>query len=415
MSSIFILVVVVIFGSVTWIGTNSVWMQLPLLTSELPEGWNLPSYISAVVQIACIGPLIYTIVAKGCKAIAISHTRLILCFLILACICQLGLAFLWSETATIGSRNCSVALFVLLFGLALVDVISNVLFMPFMAKFHPSYLNAYFVGMGFSSLIPSILALIQGTSTYECVEGVPHYSAPRFSAGVFFGIIFISTCISTVAFLILKRRAAENEPMVEVDQETRSTTPATTSSSSREQIISAGPNELSRASYIVILLITALISAQMNGIITSISSYATLPYSQQTYHYSITFSNIVIPAASFLSFFVIIKRLSILLPLAAMSTLTTAFLVYLAALSPSMIFDLKTAGSALSITAFLVAAGLHSYLRVAFASRLRNCTNSESKLFWCGFFTQIGSFIASMVMLPLVDFAHVFNSAPPCR
>ncbi|KAK6755290.1 hypothetical protein RB195_013954 [Necator americanus] len=49
-TSRFILVLVVIFGSCTWIGTNSVWMQLPMLTSELPEGWNLPSFLSVVVQ-----------------------------------------------------------------------------------------------------------------------------------------------------------------------------------------------------------------------------------------------------------------------------------------------------------------------------------------------------------------------------
>ncbi|PIO71416.1 hypothetical protein TELCIR_06690 [Teladorsagia circumcincta] len=86
---------VVAFGSCTWIGTNSVWMQLSLFTSELPEGWSLPSYLSVVVQIACIGPLIYTIVHKGCKAVEIPHTRLIFLFLVLACICQLDRIICW--------------------------------------------------------------------------------------------------------------------------------------------------------------------------------------------------------------------------------------------------------------------------------------------------------------------------------
>lgn len=49
--STLIYVLVVIFGSSTWIGTNSVWMQLSLFTSELPEGWNLPSYLTVVVQV----------------------------------------------------------------------------------------------------------------------------------------------------------------------------------------------------------------------------------------------------------------------------------------------------------------------------------------------------------------------------
>ncbi|KAK6755283.1 hypothetical protein RB195_013949 [Necator americanus] len=109
------------------------------------------------------------------------------------------------------------------------------------------------------------------------------------------------------------------------------------------------------------------------------------------------------------------RKLSLLVLLSAMSTCVTGFLIYLAALSPSMIFDSKSAGSALSITASLLAAGLHSYLRVAFASLLRCYDKSESRLFWFGLFTQIGSFIGSMVMLPLVDIVHVFTSAPPCR
>jgi hypothetical protein len=46
--------------------------------------------------------------------------------------------------------------------MAMVNATSNVLFMPYMAAFHPNYLTAYFVGMGLSSLIPSIVSLAQG-------------------------------------------------------------------------------------------------------------------------------------------------------------------------------------------------------------------------------------------------------------
>ncbi|EYB91828.1 hypothetical protein Y032_0201g1726 [Ancylostoma ceylanicum] len=158
----FVFILVVIFGSTSWIGTNSVWMQLPLLTADLPEGWGLPSFLAAVVQIACIGPLVYTILHKGCKSINVPAVPLITAFLALACACQFGLVFMWWYTVSIGSGQYSVALYLLLFGLALVNATSNVLFMPFMAQFHSAYLNAYFVGMGLSSLIPSLLSLAQG-------------------------------------------------------------------------------------------------------------------------------------------------------------------------------------------------------------------------------------------------------------
>ncbi|KAK6755289.1 hypothetical protein RB195_013954 [Necator americanus] len=307
-TSRFILVLVVIFGSCTWIGTNSVWMQLPMLTSELPEGWNLPSFLSVVVQIACIAPVMYAIVHKGCKSVEIPHIKLILFFLIMACVCQLGLVFLWKYTVVIGSRSYSVALYSLLFGLAVVDAISNVLFMPFMAKFHPSYLNAYFVGMGFSSLIPSILALIQGTSTYECEGDVPHYSQPRFTAATFFAIIFFSTCMSTIAFIILFRIADKKESPLETTESDQGTSSETLEiTSSTEEMITEDKQPLSKACYTLVLFTISVINAQMNGIIPSISSYAALPYSQDVYHYSVTLSNVMMPAASFLSFFVILS------------------------------------------------------------------------------------------------------------
>ncbi|VDN06732.1 unnamed protein product, partial [Onchocerca ochengi] len=43
-------VCVVLFGSTSWLSTNSVWLELPLLTKELPEGWSLPSYLTIIVQ-----------------------------------------------------------------------------------------------------------------------------------------------------------------------------------------------------------------------------------------------------------------------------------------------------------------------------------------------------------------------------
>lgn len=72
------------------------------------------------------------------------------------------MAFLWDKTAPIFGAERSIALIIIMFFMALVNATSNVLFMPYMATFHPTYLTAYFVGMGLSSLIPSVFSLIQG-------------------------------------------------------------------------------------------------------------------------------------------------------------------------------------------------------------------------------------------------------------
>jgi len=44
----------VLFGISSWISINGLWVELPLLVQELPEGWALPSYLSIIVQVANI-------------------------------------------------------------------------------------------------------------------------------------------------------------------------------------------------------------------------------------------------------------------------------------------------------------------------------------------------------------------------
>ncbi|VDM62787.1 unnamed protein product [Angiostrongylus costaricensis] len=391
-----VFILVVIFGSVSWIGTNSVWMQLPLLTADLPEGWGLPSFLAAVVQVACVGPLVYSIFHKGFKSIIIPTKYLIIAFLILSCTCQFGLVVMWWWTIPIKNSEYSIALYLLLFGLALVNATSNVLFMPFMAQFHHAYLNAYFVGMGFSSLIPSLLSLIQGAGNYECEGVTPVFSPPRFSASSFFFVIFIWTVVSTVSFEILCRCDEEKMYVTTVN-------PKKTSSG------------ISKPGYIIVLIATALVNAQMNGVIPSAQSYAALPYSQATYHYGLTLANLVSPAMSFLPLILTVRSVPSLCCLTFCSSCATAFIVYLASLSPNLFFNSVTIGSVLSVGSALFAAGLHSYLRVVFASLLREGEESESRLFWCGVFIQVGSFIGSTVMFPLVNIVSVFTSAPRCR
>jgi hypothetical protein len=45
-------------GIGSWIGINSLWIQLPLLVNVLPEAWYLASYLVIIIQLANIGPLV---------------------------------------------------------------------------------------------------------------------------------------------------------------------------------------------------------------------------------------------------------------------------------------------------------------------------------------------------------------------
>ncbi|VDL95467.1 unnamed protein product [Schistocephalus solidus] len=36
----------------SWVAINGLWMELPLLVNVLPERWNLPAYLSIIIQVS---------------------------------------------------------------------------------------------------------------------------------------------------------------------------------------------------------------------------------------------------------------------------------------------------------------------------------------------------------------------------
>lgn len=54
----------VMFGIGAWIGVNGIYVQLPLFVQSAPEKWELPTYMVMLVQIANLGPILYTLYAK---------------------------------------------------------------------------------------------------------------------------------------------------------------------------------------------------------------------------------------------------------------------------------------------------------------------------------------------------------------
>ena len=46
-------VLVMLFGISSWIDINGIFVELPLMVNVLPEGWDLPSYISLIIQVCC--------------------------------------------------------------------------------------------------------------------------------------------------------------------------------------------------------------------------------------------------------------------------------------------------------------------------------------------------------------------------
>ncbi|VIO99348.1 Protein C20orf54 homolog, putative [Brugia malayi] len=424
---------IVLFGSTSWLSTNSVWLELPLLTEKLPEGWSLPSYLTVVVQIASIGPLIYSIIRKLSK-VSIPIPAMILTLLIFCCLCTVLMALFWSQTIFLFGQERSVVLMILLFGMALVNATSNVLFMPYMATFHDSYLTAYFVGMGLSALFPSIVSILQGSGN-NCVvvNGTSIQTSGILQFGVKeFNFIMLSwMLLATVAFVCLiflknAKIAGKKEPST--DQSPKKLSPSVDepgSPSSREfnplnQCAETyGAENRSRTNnlrFMLLLFLIASISAQMNGIVPSVQSYASLPFSQKTYHLGLTLSNIVSPIVCFLPLFVKINGLPVLVSLTMVSTVLTGLIIAFAAMSPTPILQFSAWGSVLIIIVVVCSVALNSFLRTVLATVLGNDTNDrEMRLFWGGLFIQVGSLLGSIAMFPLINILHLFIPAPPCQ
>ncbi|CAG5120949.1 unnamed protein product [Candidula unifasciata] len=171
--NLLVFLLVILFGVSSWVDINGLWVELPVLVQHLPEGWDLPSYMSVIIQVANIAPLIYTI-SSTVWPHRMLEVPVIYVIISLGCVSCLLLAFVWDVTSSIAGVEHSTALFVLQFCLALVDCTSSVAFLPFMSAFKTQYMTAYFIGEGFSGLIPSLVALVQGAGSMKCVK-IAHF------------------------------------------------------------------------------------------------------------------------------------------------------------------------------------------------------------------------------------------------
>ncbi|KAL8608424.1 hypothetical protein ACOMHN_002657 [Nucella lapillus] len=221
-TNLVVVVLIVLFAISSWVDINGMFVELPILTQRLPEGWTLPSYMAVTIQIANIAPFAYTVVRTVCPGRDIEVPVIYGIIGVGALSCFL-LVFFWDATAVVGGKEHSVGLLALQFFLALVDCTSSVAYLPFMGAFRRQYLPAFYVGEGFSGLLPSLMALAQGAGKLRCVnetvmENVtvsgaptmqpsftlsPKYETPRFSVEVFFMFLFSMLVVSCISFSLL--------------------------------------------------------------------------------------------------------------------------------------------------------------------------------------------------------------------
>ncbi|XP_043923652.1 riboflavin transporter 2-like [Protopterus annectens] len=446
--ALFVHVLACLFGMGSWVAINGMWVELPLVVSEAPEGWYLPSYLSILIQLANFGPLFVTLMHKfqpgKLNELVVIYTIIIIG--ILAC---LFLTFFWKVTTIVAGASRSTALLILMFFLSIVDCTSSVTFLPFMMRLKTPYLTTYFIGEGLSGLAPGLVALGQGIGMLQCVnrslsannessineneafKTEAHYLPANFSAEVFFLFLSGMMIVCLVAFILLNhlpkaRREHSNEmdprqpkTIVKQNREKNSQTqdekPMISSNvGPRKKLHSSfGTGKYSWTQVIFIFVILAWVNALTNAVLPSVQSYSCLPYGNTAYHLSASLSALANPLACFIAMFLPNRSLLLMGGLVLTGTGIACYVMAMAVLSPCPLLLNSHPGVLLIVLSWVLFVGTLSYVKVMIGIILRD--EGHSALVWCGATVQLGSMLGALTMFPLVNVYGMFQSGDPCN
>ena len=99
--------------------SNSLSFLVVVKVHELPEGWKLPSILSASTQIAQIGPILF-LVGKRFAPNTFTYERAIYTILFIGATSCFLLSFFWNAKATLFGIEVSLGLYILNFSLAIL-------------------------------------------------------------------------------------------------------------------------------------------------------------------------------------------------------------------------------------------------------------------------------------------------------
>lgn len=321
------------FGLGSWVAVNGLWVELPLIVNSLPEGWDLPSYLTVIIQLANLGPLLVTLMHKLCPG-RLSERAVIYSILSIGILSCILLVFFWDQTTLVAGASHSTAFFIITFFLSLVDCTSSVTFLPFMMQLPARYITTYFIGEGLSGFIPGVVALAQGVGMAKCVNSSQtsgnytdqevwslqtEYLSPNFSTEVFFSFLAAMMCISLAAFVGLNRLprtlelSTENlmpdtvgsvssgleNPGTETDGEGR--TSQREVEEKRKPLLVEPQHSMYQLAYIYFLVVW--VNSATNGLLPSVQTYSCMPYGNLAYHLSAALASVANPVACTIAMF----------------------------------------------------------------------------------------------------------------
>ncbi|XP_067824851.1 riboflavin transporter 2 [Heptranchias perlo] len=452
-------VLAALFGLGSWVAINGLWVELPLIVPEVPEGWYLPSYLTIIIQFANVGPLFVTLMHTFLPS-KLNESGTIYAIVCLGIVASFLLAFFWKVTSVIAGALHGTGLLILAFFLSLVDCTSSVTFLPFMIHLRPKYLTTYYIGEGLSGLVPGLVALGQGVGVVRCVNAtanatgagttnstgghgdsygiVAQYLPANFTPEVFFFFLSGMMAVCLVAFVLLnhlplsyRQRATKKyvketgaaaataanggaEPSNrEVLEQSLMSSPSDSRQEAGSKLATFGTGKYSRFEAVSIFLVLAWVNALTNAVLPSVQSYSCLPYGNLAYHLSAALGAMANPLACFVAMFYPNRSLRLMGFLTLAGTGVGSYIMSMAALSPCPWLAQSQAGMVLIVLSWVLFVGSLSYVKVMIGIVLRD--EGHSALVWCGAVVQLGSMLGALTMFPLVSVYGLFRSGDPCN
>ena len=317
---------------------SGIWVESALLVVSLPEGPKVPALITAVSQVAQLGPILYFLLKCKCLSCLSSERRpwvrrmkkkevsdrlIIYGLFTIGLAASIILSLFWFKTydnifgINIGKPR-SLVFFTCVFCLAILDCTCTIVFLTYIGSFkgnHSNYITGLYIGEGISSLLPSLFALTQGTgddtscgssnslignSSNSSFEG--DVKKPRFSVSVYFWLLFGTLFVSFIGFLFLEFwpsfRKEKSKPKftsiddlkVDEDFETEYLNKDNLKKSLDSEAKKKNPNQ-SLDKFFLLFLIT-LVSFFLYGFVPGLSSYSALPYGLNIMHLCSTLGKI---------------------------------------------------------------------------------------------------------------------------
>lgn len=354
-----------LYGISAWLTVNALFTQMPMMVESAPEGWNLPSYLSILIQCANVAPVLYGLTRSYYPGL-VSDSKLIYVFLSLGSTSLVLTAFFYKNIWVVFGNPHSVVLFFLVFCMALVCCVSSVLFIPFMNNFPQIYLTSYMVGEGLGGFLPSMISFVQGVGgNPTCVNSTSPSGEPvekkvilppRFSSEIFLVIIFAIMATSTISFFLLNNLSTCKKVKQSLKTKERSgDSPSSDLQQEPEPFVAStdSSESLSPHMYRVLLVVMTILSMIANGALPSVQSYSCLPYGNVAYHLAVNIGHIASPIACFLTFFEKKPTLTRIFTMFTLSIVAVVYVFITASTSPHPPLQDSTLGMVLVVSKIL--------------------------------------------------------------